>query len=57
MLGTVGVYCVRWLDEKDEQRAMIECKTRRFGLELCDPEEYAKPVHAAGLQGIWNFKP
>lgn len=37
--------------------APIECKTRRFGLELCDPEEYDKPIPASGLQGIWNFKP
>lgn len=57
ILGQVFVYDFKKLSATDdyEHKALIECKTERFGLFLCDIVKFNTPIACKGGMGIWYF--
>ena len=41
--------------EHDDERALIECKTERFGLYLHDIKRFEIPIPEKGGMGIWYY--
>lgn len=57
VIGTVLVTAFSQLDERDEQQALIECRSVvRYGLELGNPKSFEKPIKVTGRQGLFRIK-
>ena len=56
IVGTVRVEQSRRCKSSDAMKALIECRTGRFGLFLTDIRELEKPIAAKGAQGIWTYR-
>jgi len=55
ILCTVDVHAFRALTELDARAAMIECKTKRFGLFLTNVNPLKPFIAKRGNQGIWRY--
>lgn len=55
ILGTARVYNARWLWPTDSIWALIECETKRFGLELDAIKKFETPIPEKGEMGIWYY--
>ena len=53
LLGTAYVVNFGLLYESDSKGALIECKTRRYGLFLTDIKILVPEIPLSGKQGIW----
>lgn len=55
ILGNAFVYNIRRLDSQDAKKALIECDTERYGLELSHINKFEEPIACKGEMGIWYF--
>ena len=56
IIGSAIVDKARWLEERDSQLAMIDCKnTKRFGLHLTHITMFDEPLFERGSMGIWYY--
>lgn len=55
ILGSAFVSAYSPCKESDAKRALIECKTERFGLYLREIERFNKPIPEKGEMGIWYY--
>jgi hypothetical protein len=57
VIGTVTVMSFGPLGEKDEPRALIECRSvQRYGLSLIDPSPLVPPFKVRGMQGLFRVQ-
>lgn len=56
ILGTTTVALFRRLTEEDSGDALIECRTRRYGLFLRNPILLKTPIPCKGHQGIFRVE-
>ncbi len=54
ILGSARVYNFRELWPTDARYALIECETKRYGLEL-DNIKNIEPIYCKGEMGIWYY--
>jgi hypothetical protein len=55
ILGSAFVSDFRILNSGDASKALIECKTIRYGLFLERIDRFKEPIYARGSQGIWYY--
>jgi hypothetical protein len=55
ILGSVFVSAHLPCRENDAKRALIECKTERFGLFLHEIDRFKIPIPEKGEMGIWYY--
>jgi hypothetical protein len=55
ILGSVFVGDFRLCTHNDEQKALIECETKRYGLFLEKITPFKTPIPQMGQLGIWYF--
>lgn len=55
ILGLVFVDNFRELLPADSKAALIECNTKRFGLELSHVQKFNTPIPEKGEMGIWYY--
>jgi hypothetical protein len=57
VIGTVMVMAFGPLREKDEARALIECRSvQRYGLILAEPKPLVPPLQVIGRQGLFRVQ-